>query len=86
MPELPEVETIRRSLLPLIQGQEIINTEILHPDVLINHDQRPLHGWKIAGRRRRGKYLLIDLVQASDPAEELFDGSSAHDRQTSIPN
>lgn len=69
MPELPEVETIRRSLLPLIQGREIINIEILHPDVLINHDQRPLHGWEITGLRRRGKYLLIDLVQASDPAE-----------------
>lgn len=69
MPELPEVETIRRSLLPLIQGREIINTEILHPNVLINHDQRSLHGWEITGLRRRGKYLLIDLVQASDPVE-----------------
>lgn len=69
MPELPEVETIRRSLLPLIQGREIIKTEVLHPDVLINQDQRPLHGWKITDLRRRGKYLMIDLVQAADPTE-----------------
>ncbi|HHU07457.1 MAG TPA: bifunctional DNA-formamidopyrimidine glycosylase/DNA-(apurinic or apyrimidinic site) lyase [Clostridiaceae bacterium] len=66
MPELPEVETIRRSLLPLIKGQEITKIEIFHKDVLINEDQRPLQGWIIADLRRRGKYLMIDIISTDN--------------------
>ncbi|HHV42856.1 MAG TPA: bifunctional DNA-formamidopyrimidine glycosylase/DNA-(apurinic or apyrimidinic site) lyase [Clostridiaceae bacterium] len=65
MPELPEVETIRRSLVPLIKGYEIIKTDIFHPDVLINAGKRPLRGWLITDLRRRGKYLLIDLINTN---------------------
>jgi formamidopyrimidine-DNA glycosylase len=62
MPELPEVETIRRQLAPLVEGRELERLEILDP-----RWSRPLAPEALAsalvGRRierlgRRGKYLL----------------------------
>ncbi len=65
MPELPEVETIRRQLAPLVEGRRIQSVEILDP-----RWSRPLAPEELAGavsgRRvlslgRRGKYLLWEL-------------------------
>jgi formamidopyrimidine-DNA glycosylase len=62
MPELPEVETIRRQLAPLVEGMTLARMEILDP-----RWSRPLSPDELAGalvgRRieslgRRGKYLL----------------------------
>lgn len=66
MPELPEVETIKRTLEPLLMGRSIVRPLILRADV-IKHPQagdfaRLLSGRKIAGLGRRGKYLLINLA------------------------
>ncbi len=66
MPELPEVETIKRTLEPLLVGRSIGRLLILRADV-IKHPQaedfaRLLNGRKIAGLGRRGKYLLIDVA------------------------
>lgn len=60
MPELPEVETIRRSLIPKLVGRVIEDVELIRPEILINESGKGLTGWKISGLRRRGKYLLID--------------------------
>lgn len=65
MPELPEVETIRRQLAPLVEGRRLLRVEILDP-----RWSRPLAPDELAdalvGRRverldRRGKYLLWRL-------------------------
>ncbi|MHB8532099.1 MAG: DNA-formamidopyrimidine glycosylase family protein, partial [Solirubrobacteraceae bacterium] len=65
MPELPEVETIRRQLAPLVEGRELLDVEILDP-----RWSRPLEPAELEdalrGRRvlklgRRGKYLLWEL-------------------------
>src|ERR1700676_4695296 len=62
MPELPEVETIRRQLAPLVEGRRLERVEILDP-----RWSRPLSPAELSdaleGRRverldRRGKYLL----------------------------
>jgi formamidopyrimidine-DNA glycosylase len=62
MPELPEVETIRRQLAPLVEGRKLVGIEILDP-----RWSRPLAPDELAdalvGRRveelgRRGKYLV----------------------------
>src|SRR6266480_1977413 len=62
MPELPEVETIRRQLAPLVQGRTLARLEILDP-----RWSRPLapeeltaaiEGRRIEGLTRRGKYLV----------------------------
>jgi formamidopyrimidine-DNA glycosylase len=65
MPELPEVETIRRQLEPRLLGRRIEGLEVLDPRWTRPVDprdvEREVSGRSIAGMRRRGKYLLLDL-------------------------
>lgn len=65
MPELPEVETIRRSLTDLIVGKTIESAQITYPKLLKNASpekfERDLPGRTIAAVKRRGKYLLIEF-------------------------
>jgi formamidopyrimidine-DNA glycosylase len=64
MPELPEVETVRRGLASKISGRRIVHAELRRPDL-----RRPfpvaladrLAGARIGALGRRGKYLLIEL-------------------------
>src|SRR6185295_15482766 len=67
MPELPEVETLRRDLAARIIGRTITSCWIA-PDAprlvqLVTPDEfcRQLTGRSVAGLRRRGKYLIVDL-------------------------
>lgn len=64
MPELPEVETVRRGLEPAMVGQRIIHADIRReglrwpfPD---NMAER-LEGQRVERLRRRAKYILADL-------------------------
>ena len=64
MPELPEVETIRRGLALRISGRRIVRADLRRPDL-----RRPfppmlaarLEGAQIGALSRRGKYILIEL-------------------------
>lgn len=67
MPELPEVETTRRKIEPLLRGQTI--TEITHDAPHKYRNTHLAHGRKVKGLGRRGKYLLLQLV-AADAAED----------------
>lgn len=60
MPELPEVETIRRSLLENT-GARIKQIEILRADIIRKQDYNPeeLAGQVILEIKRRGKYLIL---------------------------
>jgi formamidopyrimidine-DNA glycosylase len=65
VPELPEVETIRRQLEPALRGRRIERLEILDSRWSRPVDPRRLEG-EVSGRaivalRRRGKYLLLEL-------------------------
>jgi formamidopyrimidine-DNA glycosylase len=64
MPELPEVETIRRGLLPVMKGRRIARVETRRPDLRVpiprDLDAR-LEGRRVADIGRRAKYLLIEL-------------------------
>src|SRR3954447_19037418 len=65
MPELPEVEVLRRSLEPHLVGDRIERVVVSNPALREPVDVRALTR-RAAGRsvetlRRRGKYLLIDL-------------------------
>src|SRR5271154_5141062 len=63
MPELPEVETTRRGLLPHLVGRRIRDVVVRNPNLRwpVTHDlARLLRGEKVVDIRRRGKYLLID--------------------------
>ena len=65
MPELPEVETIRRVLEPQIKGLEIMNITVEKPEVIshpiVEEFCRLLTGQVIASMSRRGKYLRIHM-------------------------
>src|SRR5436190_1133472 len=64
MPELPEVETVRRGLALCMTGRQIVRAELRRPDL-----RRPfppmlatrLEGARIGALSRRGKYILVEL-------------------------
>ncbi|MDR0365750.1 MAG: bifunctional DNA-formamidopyrimidine glycosylase/DNA-(apurinic or apyrimidinic site) lyase [Bifidobacteriaceae bacterium] len=62
MPELPEVETVRRGLERLIVGKQFTSAEVLEPKSFLG-DPRGLAGRTVRGLRRRGKVLVIELDQ-----------------------
>jgi len=64
MPELPEVETVRRGLQPAMEGARIVSVETRRPDLRFPLPEKM--GETLAGRRiealgRRAKYLLVEL-------------------------
>ncbi len=64
MPELPEVETVRRGLEPVLVGRVIARAEVRRPDLRWPFPPRlaeRLTGARVAALRRRSKYLLADL-------------------------
>jgi formamidopyrimidine-DNA glycosylase len=64
MPELPEVETTRRGLLPHVAGQTIAEIRVFRRDLrqkVPNELEAALKGNRILDVRRRAKYLLFDL-------------------------
>jgi len=65
MPELPEVETIRRTLAAHVGGLVIRQVHVFWPPALSGWEGREMadivQGQKIASLGRRGKYLLIHL-------------------------
>ncbi len=64
MPELPEVETVRRGLAPAMEGARFVKVEAHRPDLrrpLPNDFAGRLEGKTVAALRRRAKYLLAEL-------------------------
>lgn len=65
MPELPEVEIVRRGLARLLIGKTIQDLDIYWDNLIVAPSipdfQAKLQGLQIQGIRRRGKYLLFDL-------------------------
>src|SRR5215472_12569525 len=64
MPELPEVETVRRGLEPAMEGKSFVKVEVHRPDLrwpLPKNFAARLQGKTVTGLGRRAKYLLADL-------------------------
>ncbi|MBB94298.1 MAG: DNA-formamidopyrimidine glycosylase [Rhodobacteraceae bacterium] len=64
MPELPEVETVRRGLAPVMEGMRIERAEVNRPDLrwpFPDNMAGRLTGQRVLQLRRRSKYLLADL-------------------------
>lgn len=71
MPELPEVETVRRGLVPVMEGHRIARADIRRPDLRWPFPPgmaARLTGATVLRLRRRSKYILADL----DTAETLL--------------
>ena len=78
MPELPEVETVRRRLLTCLPG--LLLSEVVVNDGTVSDQSEEelnalLAGRRVTGLRRRGKYLLVDLGATEGPPGEI--GSAA---------
>ncbi len=64
MPELPEVETVRRGLAPAMEGARIARVEVRHRGLrwpIARDFEKRLDGQTIDGLGRRAKYILADL-------------------------
>jgi len=64
MPELPEVETVKRGLAPVMEGGQIVAAQLLGPGLRYPfppHLAAALKGRRIIAVRRRAKFLLIEL-------------------------
>jgi formamidopyrimidine-DNA glycosylase len=64
MPELPEVETVRRGLQPVMEGSKILNAEARRKDLRFPFQKdfvARLKGQTVTGLGRRAKYLMADL-------------------------
>jgi formamidopyrimidine-DNA glycosylase len=64
MPELPEVETVRRGLAPVMEGARFVKVEARRSDLrwpLPKDFVTRLEGQTVTGLGRRAKYLLADL-------------------------
>lgn len=64
MPELPEVETVRRGLAPVMDRVVMTQVDVNRPDLrwpFPDDMAARLSGQKVLGLRRRSKYILVDL-------------------------
>ena len=65
MPELPEVETVRRTLLSLIKGSKITNVDIKYNRIIeypkVEEFKKEIIGQRINDMQRRGKILIFEL-------------------------
>ena len=84
MPELPEVETVRRRLVACLTGR-VLRDVVVNDASVSAQDEAQLRALlvdrRILGLRRRGKYLIVDLSAAessaaSRAADELSVGPS----------
>ncbi len=90
MPELPEVEVVRRGLQEHVAGRRITEVRVLHPRAVRRHEPggadltARLRGARITGTDRRGKYLWLTL--GDDEALVVHLGMSGQMLLGPIPN
>ncbi len=85
MPELPEVEVVRRGLEQHVVGRTVGGAEVLHPRAVRRHAAGPddfsaaVSGLTVTGARRRGKYLWLPMAEGSlSPQSVAEDALLAH--------
>jgi formamidopyrimidine-DNA glycosylase len=91
VPELPEIETIRRLLSPVLEGRRFEYVEILDPRLTAPiapiEVAAELEGDRIAALERRGKYLLVRLASGATLVVHLrMSGSLRHDPAGALPD
>jgi formamidopyrimidine-DNA glycosylase len=76
MPELPEVEVVRRGLARWAAGRTVAGVEVAHPRAVRRHPgggadfAGRLRGRTLTGASRRGKYLWLPLAGAGERPDE----------------
>ncbi|NUL43594.1 bifunctional DNA-formamidopyrimidine glycosylase/DNA-(apurinic or apyrimidinic site) lyase [Cellulosimicrobium funkei] len=78
MPELPEVEVVRRGLETWAAGRSVSGVEVVEPRSTRRHDggavafESQLSGLRLAAPERRGKYLWVPLAAAGSPPDRAL--------------
>jgi formamidopyrimidine-DNA glycosylase len=78
VPELPEVEVVRRGLAEHVIGRTVSTVRVLHPRAVRRHlagaadVEARLAGRTLAAACRRGKYLWVDLDETERPFEAVL--------------
>ncbi|MGY1636407.1 bifunctional DNA-formamidopyrimidine glycosylase/DNA-(apurinic or apyrimidinic site) lyase [Geodermatophilus sp. SYSU D00742] len=79
MPELPEVEVVRRGLEQWVAGRTVAAVEVRHPRAVRRHLEGTEHfvaaltGRTLTAARRRGKYLWLPLAEpGGSPSEQAL--------------
>jgi len=98
MPELPEVEVVRRGLQAHVVGKTMTAVRVHHPRAVRRHEAGPadltarLLGARISGTDRRGKYLWLlldtadgDAIRAPDTALVVHLGMSGQMLLGTVP-
>ena len=88
MPELPEVEVVRRGLADHVVGRTVTSVQVLDTRSLRRHEPGPddfvarLTGRRVTAARRRGKYLWLALdgttVPGAPDEDEVGDALLCH--------
>jgi len=91
VPELPEVETVRRRLAPVLEGRVFDEVEIGDPRLTRPFDPREiareLEGERVAAVDRRGKYLIVRFESGRSLLVHLrMTGSFLHDALGQLPD
>ena len=92
MPELPEVEVVRRGLAAHVVGRTITAVRVHHPRAVRRHEAGPadltarLLDMTITGTGRRGKYLWLTLGGETGEALVVHLGRSGQMRLGPVPN
>ncbi|WP_407549741.1 bifunctional DNA-formamidopyrimidine glycosylase/DNA-(apurinic or apyrimidinic site) lyase [Streptomyces sp. Pv4-95] len=80
MPELPEVEVVRRGLQRWVSGRTVDTVEVLHPRAIRRHTAGAtdfaarLKGLRLGEARRRGKYLWLPVTGGGPAAQTAAEG------------
>ena len=77
MPELPEVESVRRGLIPHVVGRTFADVAVLHPRANRGQDAplaSLLQGREVADVGRRGKFMWLEFTgeDAGDPHRDVL--------------
>ena len=89
MPELPEVEIVRRRLLTCLPGLVVREVVVNDPAVSLQSEdelRRRLVDRRVLGLRRRGKYLIVDLGRAEAGGAEAPPASARPRHTTPSPS
>ncbi|MEM9434343.1 MAG: bifunctional DNA-formamidopyrimidine glycosylase/DNA-(apurinic or apyrimidinic site) lyase [Pseudomonadota bacterium] len=94
MPELPEVETVRRGLVPVLEGHVILRADVNRPDLRWPFPPGMadrLGGATVQRLRRRSKYILADLssgetliIHLGMSGRMLIDGQNTAEFQNNL--
>ena len=89
MPELPEVETVRRSIAPVLEGARLEQVEIRDPRLVRPFDPlivaNALVGERVGEVGRRGKYLIVGFESGRSLLIHLrMTGSLRHARSGAL--